>query len=72
MPDIDSGDVSDEDSTEMKTFKKELSLSSKNDADSTMLHPQSHVPTQAAEMMLQKSYTVSFDTRDRAALTLTR
>ncbi|KAE9982202.1 hypothetical protein EG327_005932 [Venturia inaequalis] len=57
MPDVDPGDVSDEDSTEMKTLKKELSLSPPNDVDSTILHAQSHIPTQAAEM-IQKSYTV--------------
>lgn len=72
MPDVDSGEVSDEDSTEMKTFKKELSRTPKNDVDSRMLHPQSHNSTQAAEMMLQKSYTVTLNTCAYAMLTLTR
>ncbi|QDS74745.1 hypothetical protein FKW77_001179 [Venturia effusa] len=58
MLDVDSGNVSDEDSTEMKIFKKEPSHGLNNDGDSTRLDPQSCRSTQAAESMLQKSYTV--------------
>lgn len=58
MAEADPGDVSDEDSTEMKVLKKDFPLQSRVGVDPEMLHPQSGNRAQAAELMLQRSYTV--------------
>ena len=72
MADADPGNVSDEDSTEMKALKKGFALNPTVDVDSTMLYPQSGSSTQAAEMMLKRSYTVLPNTPICAMITLTR